>query len=293
MMSSIKKILAIAIAIILIVASFAACGRKEEETSGSDDEISSKADPSEEPEDEKPSEKPSKKPSEEPSEKPSEEPAEEPTPKPTPTPQETMAPADPTPGAADETQADADAVLGSVKNGKYANEYFGFSVMVPDGWYVATREEFAQILSITADYLNSSGDATIDLTQQQMIPLFFAALENPFTSTSGSNPHIVCLGQNIGPIANLIPDVATFINMSMQQIIAQGINMEFGEVETLMVDGQEVGKVTGVYNLQGTGIRQTMYVFIRNDYVVNFTLSSFSDQDAALMDQVMNSIRFK
>ena len=277
-MKSIKKILSIFLVVILMATSFAACGRRvDESASNSNEKVTST-------------------PSDEPSSTPDEVTA---------TPEASVPPVvettAPTPEATDtqaatgtgETQADANAVLGLVEGSKYTNDYFGFSVDLPGDWYVASREELAQIMQITTDYLSSNSDTTIDLTQQNIVPLVFASSENPFTTTSTSNPNIVCLAENISQVKSMIPDVTSFLNLAMQQVGSQGVTMSFGDVETLTIDGQEVGKVSGTTVQNEMEIRQTMYVFLKGDYVIDFTLSSFTDDETAMLEDAMSTLSFK
>jgi tRNA A-37 threonylcarbamoyl transferase component Bud32 len=69
--------------------------------------------------------------------------------------------------------------------------------------------------------------------------------------------------------------------------------MAFGDIEIMDIDGQEVGKVSGTTTLNGIETSQTMYVILKGDYVIDFTLSSYSDEEAALMDDIMSTLSFK
>lgn len=280
-MKSVTKLLAVFLVIILVVAAFAGCGKKNEPEDTPEDKTSAaiKETPSPEPKD-----TPTNTPED------TETPGTE-TPEPIP-PEDTAEPVSETPSPTPETAegTNADQVLGTVKGNTYTNSFFGFSLTMPEGWYIASREEMAQIF---AAYLDSGAEgADIDLETAQILPLLFTATYDPFTY-QGTNPNIVCLAQNISQYASMVKDARSLLNIQVQAVKAQGMDMTFGDIEVINIDGQEIARVHGVQNYEGIEIGQTVYSFMKEGFAVLFTLSSYTDEEAQQLNELMGSMTFR
>lgn len=277
-MKSIKRVFAIFLVVMLMATAFAGCGRKEEPEDTPDVAVADKVEDTSTPE---PEETPASTP-EEASEEPTEEPAEEPA---TDTPESASEPAQ-------TGEVEADLVLGTVEGNTYTNGYFGFTLPIPEGWFVATREQLAQLLNAALDYLeNDSGAGTIDLETLQIVPLIIIAEQDP-SSSIGPNSNLACTAQNISQYGSLIKDLKTYMNMAVQGLKAQGVEQS-GDIEYLNIGGQEVARVSAKQSVAGIALNQTMYVFMKNGFVVMFTLTSNTDEGMQTLENIMSGIAFK
>lgn len=215
------------------------------------------------------------------------------TPTPTATPSATATPA-PSPT---ENKVEIGKALGSLDGSHYTNEYFGFSIDLPKDWYIASREDLASLMSLTADYLKSGADSEqIDLAMQQVIPMFLASTTNPLTAdaaTQTPSPSIFCIAPNMAAYKSMITDTTSYLNIMIQSVKAQGLDMQFGEIELLTIDGQEMGKVTGTLTQGEIKLTQTLYAMLKGDYAVNFTLSGYSAEDTVILENAMKTLSFK
>ncbi len=254
-----KRALAFLLAFILLTSVLAGCGRKEEPADKTEDITGDITDTGDEKTE-------------------------------TPEPEETP-PA--TPEATETPDVDADDVFGTVEGSTYTNEFFGFSMAIPEGWYIASREEFAQHMETTEEFLETDfEDARAILESQEIIPLLFAAVNDPFTY-QGTNPNINIMAQNISQYAAFIKDASSYLNIQVQGIKASGIDMTFEEVETVKISGKELARVKGIQTFAGIDVYQTMYVFLKDGFAVLFTLSSFTEEEARQLEDVMNSVNFR
>lgn len=289
-MKSIKRVFAIFLVIMLMATAFAGCGKTEQPqdtpdvtTTGNTDETSTP-----EPE-ETPTSTPTSTPTNTPTntpEEPSKEPSEEPSVKP-------EEPATETPGATSEPaqtgEVEADNVLGTVEGNTYTNGYFGFTLPIPEGWYVATGEQLSQIINASLEYLNGdSENPTISLAKQMFIPLILIAEQDP----SSSNFNLTCTAQNISKFGGLVKDLQTYMNAAVQGLKAQGLEPS-GDVEYLNIGGQEFGKISGKQSMAGITFNQAIYCFMKNGFIVMFTLGSTTDEGMQMLEDVMKGITFK
>lgn len=291
-MKRVERALAILLALILLVSVLAGCGKKQEPADKTGDIAGDVADTTDtgdvKTETPKPGETPSAMPGD------AGEPVVETPPA---TPQESEEPAEPSEGSEIDPGSaggvDADDVYGRVEGNTYTNPYFGFTVAIPEGWYIASREEFAQILQNTMDFLNSeTGEGTIDLEAMQVIPMLFTSFY-PLDYAGGTNPYISIMAQNISQYAAFIKDARSYLNIRVQGIKASGIDMTFEEVETVKISGKELARVKGIQTFAGIDVYQTMYVFLKDGFAVLFTLSSFTEEEARQLEDVMNSVNFR
>jgi predicted small lipoprotein YifL len=267
-----KRALAFLLAFILLTSVLAGCGRKEEPADKTEDITGDITDTG----DEK---------------------TETPEPEETPpaTPEATETPDVDIPVSTPEAvgELDADDVFGTVEGSTYTNEFFGFSMAIPEGWYIASREEFAQLMETTEEFLESDfEDARAILESQEIIPLLFAAVNDPFTY-QGTNPNINIMAQNISKYASLIKDARSFLNIQIQGMKAQGMDMTFEDVEVINIDGKEVARVNGVQTFAGIDINQTLCVFLHDGFAVLFALSSFSEEEARQLEDVISGVTFR
>lgn len=255
------KVLAIFLAIIMLAAAFASCGRAADDSKEDGNSVVQ-------------------------TESPTPEATPEATPEPTPaaTPEATE--------SAEGTEVSAEEALGVVEGTKYTNDYFGFSIEMPSDWYMASKEELATIMNMTASYLKENSGASVDVAMQQILPLFFTASRNPFADP-GQSSSIVCLGQNMKDYAALVTDVRAFLNLSIQGVKAQGLDATFGEIETYTVNGQEVGKISYTSNQGGVSLTQVLYATLKNDFAIVFTATGFDEESTKQIDDVMKTLSFK
>lgn len=193
---------------------------------------------------------------------------------------------DPGVEGSDDNQVDADRVLGSMDGNTYTNDFFGFTITLPEGWIALSREELVQLYSMMAELIDNDMEGiAIDLEKQQVIPLMM--VNNPM---SGSN--IICMAQNMGQLAGLIKDTQSYLNILAQSVKAQGLDVNTNDMETVTIGGQEFGRFSATYSQNGMEVSQNIYFFLKHNFSVLFTLSSLNNEDAQLLMNAMNTLSF-
>ncbi len=279
-MKGLTRILALLLVFMMLASTFVSCGRQGSDDD--DDSVISQRNRDDDRDEDENEDEDSPTPEATPEETPEATPAvtDEPTPE-----------ATPEPTAAAGSTVSVDEALGVIEDSTYTNAYFDFTIELPEDWYKASREEFNSLLNMTASYLSDQSGMSVDLAVAQLLPLFFASEGNPFDGGEGSS--IVCLAQNIKDYAALIPDLTTFMNVSLQGFSSQGIEGSFGEVELITLGGQEFAKTIGSTKQMGMTVYQGMYVTFCNDYAINFTITSLDEAGLPQVEAIMNTISFK
>ncbi len=197
-----------------------------------------------------------------------------------------------TPEASDEV--DTDKAFGVIDGNLYTNELFKFTVMFPDDWHTANREQLLNINQLGADLIKESGgnNSAIDLAMTQIIPLFFVS-QHPLDYIGGTNANMNALAQNLGISKSLINGPKHYLKLVPQSMKAQGLDYAMGEIAELKIGGLDFGKVDAVLTFQGAEITQTMYVTLVDDYAITFTLTYFSDEERKQLEDIINTFSFK
>lgn len=82
------------------------------------------------------------------------------------------------------------------------------------------------------------------------------------------------------------------MNVAVQGLKTQGIELS-GDIEYLSIDGQEIARVSGKQNMAGVTFNQTIYVFMKNGFIVMFTLGSTTDEGMQKLENIMSGVSFK
>lgn len=292
-MKGLTRILVLLLVFMMLASTFVSCGRRGSNDDEDDSVISQRdrnrdRDEDEDEDDERttPRATPEMTPEATPKPTPEETPEETPEATPMLTPEATPAP---TPSAG--SNVSVDDALGVIEGSTYTNAYFGFTIELPESWYKASREELSMIMNMTASYISDQSGQSLDLAVAQLLPLFYSADGNPFTGGGGSN--IVCLGQNIKDIIAFIPDLSTLMQVNLQGLTMQGIESSFSDVEMVNLGGQDFAKVMGYTKQMGITVYQGMYVTMINDYMLNFTIAGYSEEELLQVDEIMYTISFR
>lgn len=212
---------------------------------------------------------------------------------PSPTPSQQIVPTQTTQPSASPGQAiDADTALGTLSGSKYTNDFFGFSITFPKDWYIASRDDLIAINNLSADLINKESGNKIDLSAQQILPLFLSSTKDPLKEP-GSNPSINANAENLSAAAGTIKAPKDYINLFQQTVKSQGFDMTFGEVQSITVDGVEFAKIDTVLNMSGVKVTQTVFAAIKNGYALNCIMTYYSDNDKKTLEDIFNTLDFK
>lgn len=197
-----------------------------------------------------------------------------------------------TPQPEKESGAAADELNGKAEGNKYVNRYFGFTLTVPEGWYITSGEKLNRIMEPAFEYVSDTTEGAINEQQvQQILPL---ALVTPSDPEQGSDAQIACLAQNISKFSKMVKDIRSYMNIHVQAIKSKNSDMTFGDIEVLNIDGHEVARVSAVQTVEGTPLYNTViYAFKEDEYVVIFTSVSGNEEEKKQLEEIMGTLSFK
>jgi len=193
----------------------------------------------------------------------------------------------------------AKVTMGKMSGNTYTNDYFGLTLEMPAGWTILDEETKKLVMGMGSEIL-ADGDAAkqkqLDLAQEKTLPLSIA-FKHPLTYTSGPNPNIICMAEQVSKLQLLmgIKTGADYIEAMKASLAEAPMEYTFGdEILTELVDGKTF-YVLDVSADVGVKIYQKYYAALVDEdrYVLSFVLSYTNDEEQAEVASVLSSVKFK
>jgi hypothetical protein len=180
---------------------------------------------------------------------------------------------------------------GKVENGKYVNSYFDMEMSFPENWVVQSQEIQNELMRQGGEALagdNKQMKAMMKVAEIRNANLFLAS-EYELGSLE-ANPNINLVVENV----KLTPTVKTgndYLTQAVNLLKQSQYPYEIvGNFETKTINNQEFTVMNGViYDV----IHQKMYVILKNDFAMVFTITYFDDEQKTVLESVINSVKFK
>lgn len=212
----------------------------------------------------------------------------------------TREPASPSPAEATATPAPSADEQGTITTGQldgnaYSNKYFGLTLTLPEGWSIATKEEMAQIYQAGLEYLGTmSEDAAkkAKLAEQKSIYAFYVS-KHPLNYTGGTNPNIQLMFENLGLAGMLVPTGKEYCEALIAQFQNAQMPYTFDDITEITFGGQQFFELPATFNLNGIEGTQRYFCTVMKGYALSFIVTSFSEDDAAEFDAILQSISFQ
>jgi hypothetical protein len=190
---------------------------------------------------------------------------------------------------------------GSFDGTAYANDYFGLTFRIPDGWSIATKDQMEEVFQVGAEMLGSDdkdAESKMELAKQKTLYLTYA-MKYPYGYTDGYNDNVNVMCENLNLAASLlIKTGADYIRAMEDQIngsdmASSGIAYTFGEITSCEINGTKFDTVDGTMDLSGFIIHQRMYCTLKNHYAILFAVSWMDDGSLEELQSIMDTVEFK
>lgn len=185
--------------------------------------------------------------------------------------------------------------IGQVENGTYSNDFFGFTVSIPETWTVLSSEETQQSEETGADLIagdnenmkralkaKSKTDGT--LIQTHKFPVGTPVDFNPGFSITAENvshaPGVTNGGDYLFHVRNLLKN-------SKLQI--DEIDEKFGSV---IINKKLFHTMNLKLNIAGNPVYQTYFVTIIKRYAIGFNITYRNEKDKAELEEILKKTKF-
>jgi hypothetical protein len=180
----------------------------------------------------------------------------------------------------------------------YKNDFFGFSIEKPDGWYSMSSEGLNSLFqSVSIPMLsNNNNDAgqILKTAKNALIPLF-GFMEYPIGTQNGKfNPNIIALATNMTGETTIENDCDIFIQSNK---LIQGPQMTIlsnSDCREVDVNGKKFAMQELTLNMFNLSIiKQIQYVrSTSNGYSFTFTLAYNNDDNKKQLQDIMHTLKF-
>lgn len=184
---------------------------------------------------------------------------------------------------------------GSLFEGTYSNDYFGFTLIVPDSWYALDKEGMHEVTQqgtrmVTAN--NRNLKAAVKAGEKNSFNLLMAYQHPPGTSVT-FNPSIGCVAEKVSHLPGIkrgrdyLQNIKKFMAMSR-------VKMDFSEdIEPVNLGGVEFDFLYGEANMGLLTVSQEYYASVRKGYALSFVISYVNDHQYSRLQDAIDSIRFE
>ncbi|MGI6621878.1 MAG: hypothetical protein ACOX4T_01790 [Acetivibrionales bacterium] len=185
--------------------------------------------------------------------------------------------------------------LGVQEGRKYTNSYFGLELNVPEGWYVASEEEKADLMQASQEVIAENNEdlaKKIDLSEEKVLYLLFAS-KYPLNH-QGLNPNVMCMAENLGLLGKVsLKTGKDYLTASKTTIEQSGMPCAFGEISTEKLGGKDFDVMDITMDAGEIKISQKQYAAIFDGFALTFTITFFSEEDAKDIQTLLNTIKFE
>ncbi len=184
--------------------------------------------------------------------------------------------------------------FGTLNNSVYRNEYFGFSATFPKDWSVQDQTAQRRLMKrgtqlIAGDDANLK--AMVKASELQTVNLF-AVFEHPVGSPVESNPNILSLAEQVRDMPGIKRGKDYFFQVR-KMLEAGQMQVEFPkDYYSERLGGVEFDVMELEIPVRGKTIKQKYYAAIQKGYALSFIISFSTDDEAAALQKILDSIAF-
>lgn len=183
--------------------------------------------------------------------------------------------------------------LGKFENGTYSNEFFGFSIDQPEGWYLQSSLEQEELINESVNYFaqnSNNSKSSFKSAQERTISLFSFFKYNSATG-SLENPSIICTIEKL-PEYPRIRDEKEYLAHAMTLF-------EKGPVKYKVLKESFKNNFSGVtfytlsisYTINSIDFNLDYHVIKKNQYILTICAGYNSDISKKEIFSILSNIR--
>lgn len=184
---------------------------------------------------------------------------------------------------------------GSIQDNVYQNDYFNFSVDVPEGWVVQSNEEMQELSDLGTEMIAGDNEemkrnlAAADINTAYLLTVF----KYEVGALVDFNPSYLFVAENISQ-APYVRDGSDYLEQSKQLLSQASVEYAFPPVDQPIVTlgGKEFHVMSTIMTYMGTDIYQTYYSRVDNGFALSGIISYGSDEQKAELEALLNTIQF-
>jgi hypothetical protein len=190
----------------------------------------------------------------------------------------------------------ADFDYGNWTGSTYQNDFFGFSITVPEDWHIMEKEEMTAVRQSTpdADFVNKEKMKEVaELADITVADLFSAkryTTEEAATKEGISNTFIVARAENL---PSLITTREQYVELTRQVIVEISPNMVIKSETDTSIGGMEFSSLKTELHVDGICIFQETLICLKSGFCLFFHLTWSDDSEKEQLDAIMATLKWK
>ena len=180
----------------------------------------------------------------------------------------------------------------------YRNDFFGFSITIPEGWHVTGSDGMKTAIHEAQDLL---GDAINQSEMEKMVKISDITTANLFLVSRYSdeqameleafNPNIGLFAENLGEAGKRI-DQAKYVSLFRQNLTKAIPGIVFKSETNKTIGGLEFTSVQTQFTIQEILISQEHLVCLKNGFAITFVLSTLEESEKSLLDDIIATLKW-
>lgn len=181
------------------------------------------------------------------------------------------------------------AILGSLQDGNYKNDFLGFSLKVPKDWIVADQETTAAAAKIGTDTLKGKDQRDNKLVEES-IRLSITLLNVTKKPVGASENAAFVLVVNKQSSSGYTP--AMIAEATKSVLDSSPVLKLTADTRVKTVGGRNFALLDYEINANGQRANTKFYVTMIRDYSLSFSLSYVNDSDLVLLEKIVETMQF-
>jgi hypothetical protein len=184
------------------------------------------------------------------------------------------------------------AVIGPV----YTNSYFGFSVLLPKEWAIASEESIKQVQNTGNKVVSKAGGKMVEGALEAAEPNIHYLLmlsEKPIGAPVEFNPSLIIMAEKVSYAPGIQSGKDYLFQMNQIMTAAKLPYEQNGQTEKVQIGGRTFHRADYTATLVGRTIRQSYISCVLNKYALTFLLSAGNDDQMKSLEGVVELVKFQ
>lgn len=181
---------------------------------------------------------------------------------------------------------------GTFENGKYINKFLGFTIDIPENWYVYSEEELQKVSKAVEsdESFNQKGKELIQKGKLRSSKLLMAQLYNPYTFDALVNPTFTINAERIDDLKFIktAEDYMRLTRKTTHETVKNSV--VFSDKARVELNGNLFDRHTIEKEAYGYKYKTTQFCEIMNGYAVLFTIIYANDYDRKELVKSLSSL---
>jgi len=191
----------------------------------------------------------------------------------------------------------SDFDYGKVENNTYTNDFFGYSLEIPEEWFVQDDATKKALSEEGVKALGSEKIAkTVKAAQISTANLLMASEFDIATYTNSDviNSNFTIVVENLGMASTMVKDGKDYLDSSRKQFTQNNVPIVINsETETMKIDGKTFHYFDGVLTMQGVKINQRYMATIIKGFGFLYVATYGTDNQLEKLMDVLKTSDFK